>query len=245
MKNLIKHILIFLLDPCLPFLQNLIYRVKYWEKVFSDAKERRKIKIPRKITKLLQQKKELGEKIKLHLGCGTVYKTGWINIDNNSDHNIQKIDLLLDLSRGIPFPDSSVDFIFNEHFLEHLSLEDGLFFLKECKRVLKTGGMARISMPNLKSTVRNYCEGTRNDPVFFDKYQLHFIKTGAQYLNVNFRFWGHSWLYDEEELLYRLKEAGFRSVKFYNFGVSDIPEFKDIESRPESDLIAEAIKQKE
>ena len=97
-------------------------------------------------------------------------------------------------------------------------------------------------MPDLKNIVKNYSDGTWNDPESFDKYQLHFIKNGAQYLNVNFRFWGHSWLYDEEELLYRLKEAGFPSVKFYGFGVSDIPEFKNIESRPESDLVAEAVK---
>lgn len=31
--------------------------------------------------------------IPLHIGCGTLYKEGWINIDNNSDHNIQKLDI--------------------------------------------------------------------------------------------------------------------------------------------------------
>lgn len=68
--------------------------------------------------------------LKLHLGCGTVYKDSWINIDNNSDSNIQKLDLKYDLRKGIPFKDSSVDYIYNEYFLEHLSVKEGQSFLK-------------------------------------------------------------------------------------------------------------------
>ena len=34
------------------------------------------------------------EKIKLHIGCGTLYKENWINIDNNSDNNIEQLDII-------------------------------------------------------------------------------------------------------------------------------------------------------
>jgi len=88
--------------------------------------------------------------IKLHLGCGTIYKEGWINIDNNSDKNIQKLDLDWDLRNSLPFPDNSVDFIFNEHFLEHLTVEEGIQAIKDFFRVLKPGGTMRIAMPDLE-----------------------------------------------------------------------------------------------
>lgn len=65
------------------------------------------------------------ECIKLHIGCGTVYKEGWINIDNNSDNNIKKLDFMWDLRKPLPLPENSVDFIYNEHFLEHLTADEG------------------------------------------------------------------------------------------------------------------------
>ncbi|GMO53904.1 MAG: hypothetical protein Ta2G_12530 [Termitinemataceae bacterium] len=77
--------------------------------------------------------------IKLHLGCGTVYKDTWVNIDNNSDNNIEKIDINYDLRNDLPFPDNSVDFIFNEHFLEHLTVEEGQHSLRDFIRVKKRG----------------------------------------------------------------------------------------------------------
>ena len=53
---------------------------------------------------------------KLNIGCGNDYKEGWINIDNNSDDNIEKFDLNWDLRNPLPFKDSSIAYIFNEHF---------------------------------------------------------------------------------------------------------------------------------
>lgn len=94
--------------------------------------------------------------VKLHVGCGMVYKPGWINIDNNSDNNIEKLDLNLDLANPLPFPDNSVDFIFNEHFLEHLTVDEGKRAVSEFMRVLKPHGVLRIAMPDLKNTVANY-----------------------------------------------------------------------------------------
>src|SRR5579863_148355 len=81
--------------------------------------------------------KKYPDKIKLNIGCGTDYKKGWINIDNNSDENIKKLDLNWDLRNPLPFKDNSVDFIFNEHFIEHLTVEEGLKSNIDFKRVLK------------------------------------------------------------------------------------------------------------
>lgn len=178
-------------------------------------------------------------KTKLHIGCGRNYFNGWINIDNNSDNNITKLDLNLDLRNPLPFKDDSVDFIYNEHFLEHLTAAEGLKALIEFRRVLKPGGMLRISMPDLEESVNNY---NNKDWIPGDCGPLGVLKTRAEYLNICFRWWGHQWLYDWDELDRRLQEAGFSEIKQCKLRESDIPELVGLETRDESILIAEAIK---
>ena len=51
--------------------------------------------------------------LKLNLGCGQAYLSGWINIDIDSD----KADLKHDLRNGLPYEDNTADYIFNEHFI--------------------------------------------------------------------------------------------------------------------------------
>jgi len=180
--------------------------------------------------------------LKLNLGCGRDYKEGWINIDNNK--NIKKLDIRWNLANGIPFKDSSIDFIFNEHFLEHLNVKEGQIFLKDCKRVLKKGGVLRISMPDLEISMKEYFNPNwkEENKEAFEKYNLTFIKTRAERINIAFRNWGHKWLYDREELERRLKEAGFKDIKFCEKGKSAYPELDGLETRTQSLLIAECVK---
>lgn len=182
--------------------------------------------------------------IKLHLASGTAYKDGWINIDNNSYNNIKKLDLNWDLRIPLPFPDNSVDYIFNEHFFEHLTVEEGLSSMKDFLRVLKPGGFMRIAMPDLEVTVRRYFDENwkENNRAIFEKLGLTFIQTRAELINIGFRWWGHQWLYDWEELERRLKEAGGKKIKRCYIFESEHEELKNLETRDESILIAEVTK---
>lgn len=184
------------------------------------------------------------KKTKLHIGCGTNYFDGWINIDNNSDNNIFKLDLNLDLRNPLPFRDNSVDYIFNEHFLEHLTVQEGLKALIEFRRVLKPSGVLRIAMPDLVGAINLYLnENWKTDCAgFLQAAGLGFVKTRAEMLNMNFRCWGHQWLYDWEELERRLQEAGFNEVKQCQLMQSEHPDLINLETRNESTLIAEATK---
>lgn len=182
--------------------------------------------------------------IKLHIGCGKNYFDGWINIDNNSDNNIQKLDLNLDLRNPLPFKDNSVDYIYNEHFLEHLTVTEGLQALIEFRRVLKPDGILRIAMPDLVGVINLYLnENWKTDCAeFLQAAGLGFVKTRAEMLNINFRCWGHQWLYDWEELERRLREAGFEEIKQCQLRQSEHTDLVGLETRDESTLIAEAIK---
>ena len=49
-----------------------------------------------------------------------------------------------------PTDDSTVDFVYSSHFLEHLYRADAQRILRESFRVLKLGGTIRISVPDLE-----------------------------------------------------------------------------------------------
>jgi predicted SAM-dependent methyltransferase len=187
-------------------------------------------------------KPDKDEKIKLHLGCGTIYKEGWVNIDNNSDNNVKWLDINHDLRYPLPFEDNSVDFIFNEHFLEHLTIEEGVNALKDFYRVLKPSGVLRVAMPDLEEIIKQYLDPNWKKQEWIKVYNMGFVQTKAELININFRWWGHQHLYDAEELERRLRESGFENIKSCKLRKSEITELNNLETRDESTLIAEATK---
>ncbi len=76
----------------------------------------------RKLKRLVKNTK--GHYTCMNLGCGRALLNGWINIDINV---FQKLDVFLDLTKGIPLPDGVVDFINTKDFIEHISLSEGTF----------------------------------------------------------------------------------------------------------------------
>lgn len=89
----------------------------------------------------------------LNLGCGANTHKDWINIDLSSKNSEV---LRCNLKNGIPFINDSVDVIYHSHVLEHFSKKDAANFIKECHRVLKKGGILRISVPDLEQIARAY-----------------------------------------------------------------------------------------
>lgn len=79
----------------------------------------------------------------LHLGCGCIYKEGWINVDKSS---FVKTDLTWDLE-DIPWPwkTETVDKIWMDQVLEHLS--NTVKVIEEVHRILKFGGVFEGLVP--------------------------------------------------------------------------------------------------
>lgn len=68
--------------------------------------------------------------------------------------NLRNADLTKDLP--LPFPDDSFDAIYSYHILEHLTPEAGLRVMREWRRVLKPGGICRVSTPDLAFFAEDY-----------------------------------------------------------------------------------------
>lgn len=177
--------------------------------------------------------------LKVNVGCGNEPFPGWVNLD--LDPGV-RADIVWDVTDGLPFLDNSCAFIYSEHFLEHIPVQQGVRFLTECRRSLQVGGVVRIGMPCVRDVVRQYYEKIWMEQTWMEKYGYGWIKTGAEYVNISFRDWGHQWLYDLEELDRRLREAGFSRIESAGWGESKYPELAKRETRPETLLICEATK---
>ena len=85
---------------------------------------------------------------KLNLGCGMDYRDGWFNIDFNKKI---KTDLCWDIEKKrLPFKDSSIDYVYCSHFLEHI--KDLFKVLDDIWRVCKNGAIIEILVPHYTGT---------------------------------------------------------------------------------------------
>lgn len=178
------------------------------------------------------------KQLKLHIGCGQVQFQGWVHLD--ADTHLPHLDAIWHAEDGLPCDDATCDYIYNEHFLEHLSIQQGMAFLRECRRVLRPDGVLRVAMPDMRDSVGHYLENDWQNQPWMATHGYTWIQTGCEYLNVVFRDWGHQWLYDREELHRRLVDAGFSVIRDMPWGHSDYAELRNRETRTESILICEA-----
>lgn len=178
---------------------------------------------------------------RLHVGCGSVRLPFWINTDY---YPSKSADFAWDARYPYPLPDASCQFIYNEHFLEHLPLDVAVRFLADCHRMLVPGGVLRIAMPSLTWIVEYYRAKNWYDQDWLQAPEYKSIRTPCEMLNVSLRSWGHQWIYDQEELTRRLFQAGFCIVRnkerIYE---SRHTELRNLETRPDSLLVCEAVKE--
>lgn len=186
---------------------------------------------------------------KLNLGSGEHVIDGWDNLDLVSPA------IICDLTKPLPYADASVSHIFSEHFIEHLDEVDGFLLMKECCRVLISGGKLRFCCPDLRQYVDAYLDWSKDSKPDKEQFTngVNFInfailgeaKNGLKYLSPidTSRDEGHKYYYDEDELRRKLTAAGFCNVIRCEWKKSNIPEFQNLEWRkPMRDLIVEATK---
>ena len=94
----------------------------------------------------------------LNVGCGLkIAKNGnWTNIDmgTQSTANVIRCNLL----NGFPFGDDEFDVVYHSQVLEHFPKDKSAYFIAECFRVLKPGGILRVVVPDLEDIARTYLD---------------------------------------------------------------------------------------
>jgi SAM-dependent methyltransferase len=169
--------------------------------------------------------------LQLNLGSGYNPKRGWVNVDLLG----APVDLAWDLTSGIPLPDGSVDGIYHEHMLEHLSLREGFELCRECHRALRPGGILRIAVPNAGTLLNSYAGN-------FDSTWVDAVPTPMLAVNALFYDAGHRTMYDGDLLVMLLNAAGFRSAWVSEFGSTDLRPLPDDPDRRDGTLFVEAAR---
>lgn len=82
--------------------------------------------------------------MKLNLGCGMDYRTGYLNCDVKRDANI---DVRLDIRR-LPFKNDCIDEILTSHVIEYFDVPDLKLIFDEMLRVIKHNALIRIFVPH-------------------------------------------------------------------------------------------------
>jgi predicted SAM-dependent methyltransferase len=172
---------------------------------------------------------------RLHLGCGRNAIAGWSNLDFVKSPNVVSVDL----TQRIPVTSGSIELIFCEHFIEHISEADGERFLAECHRLLQPGGTLRISTPDLRKLIEVYLAGNITEWSDLGWSPA----TPCALLNEGVRSWGHLFMYDEQQLMAALQKTGFVGLRRVAWRTSEIPGLSGLECRPfHGDLIVEATR---
>lgn len=206
---------------------------------------------------------------RLNLGCGPNAPANWVNVDGSwnawlSSHlhlrraleSLALVEpnqgsrwdvrpLVHDLTKPLPFKDNTFAVVYGSHVLEHLYLVDAQKLLRECRRILRPGGVIRLVVPDLRSIVMNYVKNKNGDGsspteriAAADKLneKLGFWSPAPPDGNVLFRFYSalkgfhhHRWMYDSDSLICQIQVAGFQEVSQKEYLKSDIPGLEEVE----------------
>jgi ubiquinone/menaquinone biosynthesis C-methylase UbiE len=96
-----------------------------------------------------------GSELCVNIGCGRRYHRDWINLDTVA---MGPGVIPYDVTRGIPLPDATGDFLYLGSTLEHFRRSDTHRFLRECHRVLRPGAVIRVTVPDLEAICRLYLQ---------------------------------------------------------------------------------------
>ena len=159
-----------------------------------------------------------------------------------------------DLRKGIPAADRSVDAVYHSHVLEHIDRDAVPAFFAEVRRVLRSGGIHRIVVPDLERYARGYLaslESALSEPparlhhdstveaMILQMVRREAFGTSQQQplrRRLENRILGdarkrgesHLWMWDRINLGVALEKAGFRDILVVDHRTSGIPDWHEI-----------------
>lgn len=196
--------------------QKIINRLISNESTYKDSLEWRNLYgslkfIFRNLIGIIISKKPSNNNLNkyLNLGCGAIYIDNWTNADFYRFRKI-KLDWMLDIGKKWKCDSNFWDGIFSEHTLEHLTYEASITCFKECHRTLKTGGILRLSIPNIDLYIE-HLSGK------FQHKEFEQFPTKAESISYVTQNFGHKSTWNPELLISLLNEIGFKEVKQMEF----------------------------
>jgi SAM-dependent methyltransferase len=172
----------------------------------------------------------------LQVGSGMNPLSGFVNLDFYFASRGRKDHTGHDLRRPLPYADGAFEGAYSEHTLEHMYPPEALALLREVARVLKPGGVFRVSVPDLAKYVAFY-EGRSPHP------QFGMFRSGCE------AFWNltqnhlHRSVWDADMLKRQLLACGFSRAEQRPFRDGADPRLLvDLEERTWESLYVEGVR---
>jgi SAM-dependent methyltransferase len=137
----------------------------------------------------------------------------------------------VDLTKALPFKDKSCEAVFSSHAFEHLFMEEVERLVPEIWRVLITGGVCRVIVPDLEKIVACF------DPADPRKFIEDIYEVGNRSAVKN----AHHCGFTHTSLSTLFLSAGFSQTRKCEYKKGDCPDIDRLDSRPES-IFFEATK---
>ncbi len=138
----------------------------------------------------------------LHIGCGdNVLPKPFINIDNRKKKGVLNLK-----AYPLRFKKNTFDLVYASHILEHFKKKQVLKVLVEWVRVLKPGGVLRISVPSFENLSKIY-------NIDKDIDNISGPLMGGQTYKDNF----HYEIFNKKKLIKLLLSAGLEAIHPWDF----------------------------
>jgi SAM-dependent methyltransferase len=173
---------------------------------------------------------------RLDFGCAFQKHAGWIGsdlIDYGQDH-------VGDILDGLPFPDYHFDIVAAHHSIQAIRFDDLQRGLGELRRVLKVGGVLRISVPDAELAVHRFLAGWDQFPI---SEEIERTESG-RFLRYLLWHGDARSAFTFDSLADALNRAGLQNVRLCKFRqtYSEHTEIVDLDTREGESLFVEAIK---
>ncbi len=186
-------------------------------------------------------------------GCGRSAPHEWVNFDASLTLWVERAPLLGqlrprgqrifpenvlygDIVKGLPLAPASCRAVYCSHVLEHLALEDFRQALHNSRRILASGGIFRLVVPDLRAAARRYVADESGHAAcnFLNETSLG-VTTRPRNLRGFVRSWlgnsRHLWMWDFPSLRQELQNAGFTGIRQASLGDSEDGRFRSVEEQ--------------
>ena len=165
--------------------------------------------------------------MRIHVGCGPVYKKGYVNIDA-FDSTVA--DSIMSAYR-LEFPDDSASRVECIHTIEHLGAAKSIYALAEFFRVLKPGGVLLLETPDIEAAFANFLKKGEAQRKLLMNWIYGLDSPGM----------GHRYCFPKELLNRMLKEAGFIDIQLKRFATKSVQPTLRVKCRTPESCVAHQI----
>lgn len=192
------------------------------------------------------------KKIYVQYGSGLSGPKSWRNFDASLTLRFERIPILGklytknktrftpnieygDIIKGLPFPANSVHGIYASHVLEHLALNDFRIALKNTYKILSSGGIFRLVVPDLELLANNYLSS--DDPLaaitFMRRTSLGISTRDRSFFGFLKSWFGnsrHLSMWDFKSLKCEFLSVGFTNIRRCSYSDSEDRMFDEVDT---------------